>query len=261
MFLPLALLALSCGGDPEASPIAWDGEDHFPRRFSPESYGDAPVPDLTTTGVFLGPKADISEISLSADPLFRPEWSGSDGTTRPWVDPGLAGLVAGREFEASENWGAAAGAYQLAVEQSPRLIPAYERLANALGRLGYPERVLETFRQAVALDSSYALGHANIGRILEQRGLLEEAAAAYQRAVDAAPTYGPNYLLLAQAQVALGRPVPALVALERAGELMPAQRPLLLEAQAAILDRMGRREDARRMREAAARLRGEGGGR
>ena len=80
----------------------------------------------------------------------------------------------------------ARAAYAQAIAASPKSAFLYRDLALVEQKAGEPALALEHFRQAVALDSTDAVSHAQIGALLEAQGDTRGALAAYvaARAVD-----------------------------------------------------------------------------
>ena len=72
--------------------------------------------------------------------------------------------------------------------------PAHAVAQNVLGRLlgrsgADPERVIEAFREAIHLDPKYAEAHNNLGLVLTQTDLTDEAIAAFREAVRLRPDF------------------------------------------------------------------------
>lgn len=76
----------------------------------------------------------------------------------------------------------ARAAYGQAIAASPDSAFLYRDLALVERKAGDDTAALEHFQKAISLESSDAASHANIGAILEQRGDVPGALAAYERA-------------------------------------------------------------------------------
>lgn len=137
-----------------------------------------------------------------------------------------------RELEAALALEPALPAAQVPVERS--------RLHYALGGIaanrGASEEALRYFREAARLDPGYADAHLQIGNLLGAAGSLDEAAAAFGRAVAAAPEAPAPRLQRATTLMDLGRFAEAVPELERYLELAPG------DARALRLLELARRE-------------------
>lgn len=106
-----------------------------------------------------------------------------------------------------------------AMERSVALRPKDPLYAAQLGdilvHLGETKAAFAAYEKAEALQpgSSGALWH-RLGRLLEGRGMAGEAAAAYERALDAEPENGRYALALAAAHLRAGKPELAAAALK-----------------------------------------------
>ncbi|GBF98706.1 UDP-N-acetylglucosamine--peptide N-acetylglucosaminyltransferase-like [Raphidocelis subcapitata] len=121
------------------------------------------------------------------------------------TDLGTATKCAGRLDQAVELYSAAAAAW-------PALAAAHYNLgvvASEAGRARWPE-ALEHYARAVAANPGYAQAHCNAGVIHREEGRLEEAVAAYEKALAAAPSHEVVRTGLAAALTDLGTATKAL---------------------------------------------------
>ena len=96
-----------------------------------------------------------------------------------WVNKGAA-------HAALEEYDAAIGAYQEAItvdEDSEHAATAETNLAFALWEFGRTEEALEHAERAVEIDPRFAEGWYNRGFFLNERGLAEDALAAFDNAI------------------------------------------------------------------------------
>lgn len=133
--------------------------------------------------------------------------------------------------------------YRRAVEAVPGDRRAREALASALARSGRAEEALELYRELARDEGATAVSHYNLGRLLSDRGEMEDAVAHLRRAVELAPDFGNAHYNLATALEQAGRTEEALQAASRAVEAQPEDRGsrLLL---ARLLGRAGRHDRA-----------------
>ncbi len=84
-------------------------------------------------------------------------------------------------------WKSAESLWRDSLEKAPRSHIAHASLAEGYFEDGDYERALAGYREAVRLQPRYAIGHMNIGFVEVRRGRMPEAAAAFRRAMAAAP--------------------------------------------------------------------------
>jgi len=131
-----------------------------------------------------------------------------------WAHLGLGGIYTqqGRHPEAI-------AALEDAVRLEPRNAHAHYLLSQAFWRSGQQrkrEDALQEFRRL-----SRAWEHLKQGAILAERGAIDQAIAAWERAVEADSTCMDAYLRLGEAHMGAGRPEPARRAFRRVLELEP----------------------------------------
>jgi tetratricopeptide (TPR) repeat protein len=120
-------------------------------------------------------------------------------------------------------------------------------------QVGYWKNSETLFRHALLVTRNNYLAHGNLGMVLQQQGLTEQAMAEYREALKENPEYPVAHLNLAAALAGLGRPA------EAAGQLLEALRaqPDFAEAHfnlGILLQEQGRLEEAVREYERALRL-------
>ena len=80
-------------------------------------------------------------------------------------------------------------AYEVAQAQNPGDIALLLNKANLYYNIGQPEKFKEMMNEAIAIDPSNPDLHYNIGVISSEQGNIEEARAAYKKAIEINPTY------------------------------------------------------------------------
>jgi tetratricopeptide (TPR) repeat protein len=114
------------------------------------------------------------------------------------LDPKLAWPLhnLGLAYEQQGQYELALKAYQQAIERHPQAVDqamAWDRLGQIQVKLQAPEAALAAYRQAVAVDPTYALPWSNLGDVYRRQDKLDEAVAAYQRAKQLDPAYAWPY--------------------------------------------------------------------
>jgi tetratricopeptide (TPR) repeat protein len=89
------------------------------------------------------------------------------------------------------------------------------------------------FRAVIASGGDRAFVRHNLGIVLQRRGRHAGAVTEFRAAARLDPSFGPAHLLEGASLLALGQPKAALVALGRAGELMPHEPAVHLQRAAA----------------------------
>ncbi len=120
---------------------------------------------------------------------------------------------------------AALRAYEARLEQAPRDFRSHFNLARLFGALGDRERMEAGFRDAIAYNPEFAVGHLHLAKALLDRGALEEAEDMARRgnALDPPPDMAPfGYFVLADIYSRLGRRADAERAFRR-GETLRRQ--------------------------------------
>lgn len=104
--------------------------------------------------------------------------------------------------------------------------------------------------EAVRLDPSNAEAHDDLGVVLAQRGEHERAETHFRATIRLDPSYQKAYHNLALTLQLQGKSRPALAAVDDALRLSPDNRDSVM-LKSAILDSLGRRDEARRYKEDA----------
>lgn len=100
---------------------------------------------------------------------------------------------------------------------------------------GHPESAQRELTSALDMAPHYALALATVGALKLQGGNLDEAAKAFQQAVEQDPTLGAAQLGAAMVLIAEGRFKQSLMPLDRATTLLPSSWFVHLEAGVAHL--------------------------
>lgn len=121
--------------------------------------------------------------------------------------------------------------------REPRRLPAggdveagslYERYKDALRRghvaalRGRNEAAVDAYREAASIAPDRALPHASVGGILVKMNRLDDAVAAYERALDLAPRDEAALRGLAEVHARTGRMTDAAAALDRLADTLDA---------------------------------------
>lgn len=133
-----------------------------------------------------------------------------------------------------------------------------ERNATAYNRLGilYAKQkayqdAIECFEIAQSLESSASSLH-NVGLIYYETGQYEKASLAFQQALEIEGELAARHIAYAKVQEKLGNGTQMVRSLERAVELEPNPQSLSILADA--YERVGRHEQAARLREKAGKF-------
>lgn len=131
---------------------------------------------------------------------------------KAWHNLGNALAAGGQEAQAVD-------AFQRAVEAEPAMAKAWINLATVLAAsqagMG-SERVVQAWRNALALVPESATAHCGMGEALHLLDRVEESAAAFQRAIELEPANAAAYAGLAKLLEKSGRYVEAVQCCERA---------------------------------------------
>ena len=118
---------------------------------------------------------------------------------------------------------------------------------SVLGRLQrYKEAELD-LRRVLRLHPSHAPAQFELGLLLWRRGLVQEAAACFQRALDFSPTMPRPTTTSAKLSTSRADLPGARAALERAIELNPSDAKTGIHLLGRVLDRMNLTEAAQEM--------------
>lgn len=98
---------------------------------------------------------------------------------------------------------------------------AYNNQGNELARLGRLDEALAAYRRALLLHPEFAEAHNNLGHALLDLGRFDEAAASCRRALELKPRHAEAHDNLGGAQLALGQLEEALASYRRAIDIEP----------------------------------------
>lgn len=100
-----------------------------------------------------------------------------------------ARAMAGYIYIAQRKYSSASAAFANAIRRSPATLELYLVKAGIDSERGARDEAIQTCRDALAVDPSYAEANAQIGEILQYDDKrIDEAATAFQAAIDAKPT-------------------------------------------------------------------------
>lgn len=135
-------------------------------------------------------------------------------------------LAAGMFDEDTGEFGRALDQYRRVAEIEPRNVEAFIRIASVYDRQNLPDKALESFHQAIALDPTYYDPHEYLGVFYFHRGNYSEAAAEFQRVIDLAHNMYNAYTNLGASLEKLDRPADAEKALRSSLALRETPRAL-----------------------------------
>ncbi|GGD92991.1 tetratricopeptide repeat protein [Caballeronia grimmiae] len=143
-----------------------------------------------------------------------------------WAD---AHFNLGKTFAARQRHGEAEHAFRAAIESNPRLMMAYQSLVEVLQTQGRFADLEGVYRRLTEHAPEFAAANCNLGQVIAQvtalAGLerLDEAEAAYRRAIAVQPDYVPAHIALGNLlKESEARADEMLAAFRRAVELDPA---------------------------------------
>ena len=143
-------------------------------------------------------------------------------------------------------------AFELMVKRLPGLA-SYARIAYARELTGDPEGAIAAMRLALAAaagQESTAWAHVELAKLELGLGEISTAIREARRALRAFPGYPAARIVLARAEAARGSLGRALREAQRAAEAVPTVESVALLAD--LLDRAGRRAEARQQRQTVA---------
>ena len=190
---------------------------------------------------------DVARFESTPAPLVRDSRTPAEalpsaaGSAREHLAQGRASLSAGRVNEAITE-------LSLAASLDPRLSEAHSLLGLAYDRKGMPERARDSYERAIKGDPTDAQTLNNLGFSLYQNGNYRAAVDKLKKAARLAPTDQRILNNLALAQVRLGKTDDAYKNFARAGGEVTGRLNT-----AAMLERLGREEEAIKQYEAARR--------
>ena len=156
----------------------------------------------------------------------------------------IVGLYGGRTLERNPVWREPLGFFATMTADAPRSARAHAELGTALAEAGRLDDADAAFTRALAIKPEDAVILYNWGVALGAAGRFDQAAAVYRRVIAAKPDFGRAYENLGGVESARGDQPAALAALRRARELTP-ESPYLLMTIANVQARAGAHADAR----------------
>jgi hypothetical protein len=124
-------------------------------------------------------------------------------------------------------------------ELNPDFAPAHVNVGVRLEEAGRVDEAIAAYRRALRADPGRTAAHYNLGNALIKKGLYAEAVRSYEQVLSREPGNGAAHKNLAIALLYLGRPCEALAHLERSAEL--DARTFADERVAAQIDDLRRR--------------------
>jgi len=229
--------------------------------------------------------ADLATLDQAGDPAaLRQEVEQLSVAMRGDSDPAQRHLQRGFAYFKLHEFEAAIADFDRALALDPALADAYFGRGMAYGRAGNLDRAVSDlseyisrnpksslghtkrgirylwkgsvedaerdFRKALELDPANAEAHDDLGVILAQRGEYDEATQHFSACIKYDPTYQKAYHNFALVCYLLGRDEQGLKLVDHSLRLRPLARDSML-LKAEFLDRLGRKEDARSVREEA----------
>ena len=142
--------------------------------------------------------------------------------------------------------------YQAAVKLNPNQFPdAYYNYGVLLLQQKRTDEAEKAFRQALAIDPSYAAAHNDLGYVLELEGRLPEARAEYRKAIEEQPDFRQAHFNLGRILIHQQQYQEGIQQLQQTLTPVDDQTPAFLYALGAAYGRAGDREQALRyLREA-----------
>ncbi len=168
------------------------------------------------------------------------------------VDSGRPQGVIGDALVELGRYDEAFSAFELMVTRLPGLA-SYARVAYARELTGDPEGAIAAMRLALAAAAgreSAAWAHVELAKLELGQGKVTAASREARRALRAFPGYPAARIALARVEAARGRLDRAVREAQRAAEAVPTVESVALLAD--LLDRAGRRAEARQQRQTVA---------
>ncbi len=139
-----------------------------------------------------------------------------------------------------------------AIAVGPPQARVYNLLGQALDRLEQPLEAIKNYDEALRLDPNFAAAHGNRANILVEAGFPEEALKAFDRALALGPSPA-DWLNRGSLLCDMGRVEEGLASYDQAIVLDPKFAPVH-RARAAVLETLGRADEARASNDTADRL-------
>jgi uncharacterized protein (TIGR02466 family) len=120
----------------------------------------------------------------------------------------------GQIYQRSNRFADAEAQYRRAIEQKPRA-PYYVQLGMVLLRQERVDEAVAAFEKAIEINPKLAAAYGNLGNAEQKRDNLEAAAAAYERACELNPKDTLSYVSFGMARMKLGHAREAAEIFER----------------------------------------------
>jgi protein O-GlcNAc transferase len=143
----------------------------------------------------------------------------------------------------TRNWSKAEEHYRAAVQSGAALADVYYDYGVMLGLQEKWDLAAVAYREALAVNPMHPQAHNNLGQALERQRMVNEAAEAFRRAVESQPGFRLARFNLARMLIALGKPDPAAVELEKIVEPRDAEAPRYLFALGVAHVHAGRKDE------------------
>lgn len=175
--------------------------------------------------------------ALADELALRGQFSDSKASYRKALsirEDGLTWNNLGNVFAATEEFEAAARAYQKAVEFDGNYVEAWMNWGLTAMRSGQVSEAVNVFERASKLAPQNAEAHYNLGIACSELGLVKKAAYAYAKAVALRPMWAEAHFNLANAYRDMGQKEKALVAYRKFVSLWRGDPEILQLAQQQI---------------------------
>ena len=129
-----------------------------------------------------------------AEALLRRATQAAEDFTGAWLTLGALLMDTNKYMDAI-------AAYKKATELEPGMAQAWAGLGNAYGRAMYPEKAVQAFEKAIAIDDSTPGVLSSYAWELKTIGDQDAALKAYRKAVKAKPTFGQAYWSMANLKI------------------------------------------------------------
>jgi tetratricopeptide (TPR) repeat protein len=141
-----------------------------------------------------------------------------------------------------------------AIEYNPKLAAVYNDKGVALYELGKNEEAIEYYNKAIELDLKSSLTYINKCIVLNKIGRYEEAIGNCNKGIELDPKSMGAYSQKTYSLINLKKYEEALYACNKAIELDKGSLSILYKAKAAILEQLGRNDEAQAAYDEAARI-------
>jgi tetratricopeptide (TPR) repeat protein len=111
--------------------------------------------------------------------------------------------------------------YHRTIYLNPSCCEAYDKLADATGKLQQWEEAIANYRKAIQLQSDISEFHYKLGNALQASGLLNESVTSYRESIYLNPNSCLSYYHLGSAMLKLGKWSEAIIAYRTGIEINP----------------------------------------